>query len=117
MEHVQRKREEEEQRKRELEEKKQQQLEWRKRYIHMYTHHVYSGTLLIQASEMQPPHQWLWRGLINLYNNYFSHNKLTLKSSHLTNPATFAGPKCGWNREVPLLYTVREKTERYTGLF
>ena len=62
---MQRKREEEEQRKRELEEKKQQELEWRKRY----THQVYSGTLLIQASEMQPPRQWLWHGLIDLYNN------------------------------------------------
>ena len=24
--------------------------------------------------------------------------------SHLANPATFAGPKCGWNREVPLIH-------------
>ena len=26
----------------------------------------------------------------------------SLRSSHLTNPASFAGPKCGWNSKVPL---------------
>ena len=33
---------------------------------------------------------------------HVSHNNLTLRSSHLTNPATFSGPKCGRNSEVPL---------------
>ena len=61
---------------------------------------TYSETSLFWASEHQPPRYYsqMFRLIHPLIHS--------LKSSHLTNPATFVCPKGGWNSEVPLYFYI-----------